>query len=94
MREPSIHITKSQFEEILNTLEVDNFPVEAFFVIARKEAINHRAVLVSNHKNTKRVNNILLASKASYNHLDISSITTIHDILFCQQMSCRNNHSS
>ena len=58
MREPSIHITKSQFEEILNTLEVDNFPVEAFFVIARKEAINHRAVLVSNNKNTKRVNNI------------------------------------
>lgn len=63
MREPSIHITKSQFEEILNTLEVDNFPVEAFFVIARKMAINHRAVLVSNNKNTKRVNNLLLASK-------------------------------
>lgn len=62
-RSPSIHITKSQFEEILNTLEVNNFPVEAFFVIARKEAINHRAVLVSNNKNTKRVNNILLASK-------------------------------
>lgn len=62
-RSPSIHLTKSQFEEILNTLEVDNFPVEAFFVIARKEAINHRAVLVSNNKNTKRVNNILLASK-------------------------------
>lgn len=62
-RSPSIHITKSQFEEILNTLEVDNFPVEAFFVIARKEAINTRAVLVSNNKNTKRVNNILLASK-------------------------------
>lgn len=62
-RSPSIHITKSQFEEILNTLEVDNFPVEAFFVIARKEAINHRAVLVSNNRNTKRVNNILLASK-------------------------------
>lgn len=62
-RSPSIHITKSQFEEILNTLGVDNFPVEAFFVIARKEAINHRAVLVSNNKNTKRVNNILLASK-------------------------------
>lgn len=62
-RSPSIHITKSQFEEILNILEVDNFPVEAFFVIARKEAINYRAVLVSNNKNTKRVNNILLASK-------------------------------
>lgn len=62
-RSPSIHITKFQFEEILNTLEVDNFPVEAFFVIARKEAINHRAVLVSNNKNTKKVSNILLASK-------------------------------
>ena len=62
-RSPSIHITKSQFEGILNTLEVDNFPVEAFFVIARKEAINHRAVLVSNNKNTKKVSNILLASK-------------------------------
>lgn len=62
-RSPSIHITKSQFEEILNTLEVDNFPVDAFFVIARKEAINHRAVLVSNNKNTKKVSNILLASK-------------------------------
>lgn len=62
-RSPSIHITKSQFEEILNTLEVDNFPVDAFFVIARKEAINHRAVLVSNNKNTKKVSNLLLASK-------------------------------
>lgn len=62
-RSPSIHITKSQFEEILNILEVDNFPVEAFFVIARKEAINHRAVLVSNNKNIKKVSNILLASK-------------------------------
>lgn len=61
-RSPSIHITKSQFEEILNTLEVDNFPVEAFFVIARKEAINTRAVVVSN-KGTKKVTNILLASK-------------------------------
>lgn len=62
-RNPSIHLTKSQFEEILNTLEVNNFPVEAFFVIARKMAINHRAVLVSNNKNTKRVTNLLLASK-------------------------------
>lgn len=63
MREPSIHITKSQFEEILNTLEVDNFPVEAFFVIARKSAINTRAVVVSNKGTTKKVTNLLLASK-------------------------------
>lgn len=36
MREPSIHITKLQFEEILNTLEVDNFPVEAFLLLPEK----------------------------------------------------------
>lgn len=65
MREPSIHITKSQFEEILNTLEVDNFPVEAFFVIARKSAINTRAVVVSNKGTTKKVTNLLLASKGN-----------------------------
>lgn len=64
-RSPSIHITKSQFEEILNTLEVDNFPVEAFFVIARKEAINTRAVVVSNKGTTKKVTNLLLASKGN-----------------------------
>lgn len=36
MREPSIHITKSQFEEILNILEVDNFPVEAFLLLLER----------------------------------------------------------
>lgn len=36
MREPSIHITKPQFEEILNTLEVNNFPVEAFLLLPGK----------------------------------------------------------
>lgn len=82
MREPSIHITKSQFEEILNTLEVDNFPVEAFFVIARKEAINHRAVLVSNNKNTKRVNNILLASKGD--------ATLVADILYATRIKLKH----
>lgn len=33
MREPSIHITKSQFEEILNTLEVYNFPIDASLLL-------------------------------------------------------------
>lgn len=81
-RSPSIHITKSQFEEILNTLEVNNFPVEAFFVIARKEAINHRAVLVSNNKNTKRVNNILLASKGD--------ATLVADILYATRIKLKH----
>lgn len=63
MRDPSIHITKHQFEKILSQLEVYNFPIDAFFVIARKEAINTRVVVVTNNKTTKKVSNILLASK-------------------------------
>lgn len=82
MREPSIHITKSQFEGILNTLEVDNFPVEAFFVMARKMAINHRAVLVSNNKNTKRVTNLLLASKGD--------AALIADILYATRIKLKH----
>ena len=39
MRDPSIHITKHQFEKILSQLEVYNFPIDAFFVIARKEVL-------------------------------------------------------
>lgn len=82
MREPSIHITKSQFEEILNTLEVDNFPVEAFFVIARKEAINTRAVVVSNKGTTKKVTNILLASKGN--------ASLVADILYATRIKLKH----
>lgn len=62
-KEPSIHITRSQFEKILSQLEIEDFPVEIFFVSARKVAINSRAVVVSNNKNTKQVSNLLLASR-------------------------------
>jgi len=82
MREPSIHITKSQFEEILNTLEVDNFPVEAFFVIARKEAINTRAVVVSNKGTTKKVTNLLLASKGD--------ATLVADIIYATRIKLKH----
>lgn len=81
-RSPSIHITKSQFEEILNTLEVDNFPVEAFFVIARKEAINTRAVVVSNKGTTKKVTNILLASKGN--------ASLVADILYATRIKLKH----
>lgn len=61
-RDPSIHITRSQFESILNTLEVYNFPTEAFFVIARKTAVNTRAVLTSKQKEINAISKTLLAS--------------------------------
>lgn len=62
-RDPSIHITKLQFEDILSTLEIYNFPTEAFFTIATKKAINTRVVNITTKKATKQITNTLLATK-------------------------------
>lgn len=61
-REPSIHITLSDFKEIANELGIDDVANE-FFRIARKRAINSRTILVSNNKINKQVNNVLLANQ-------------------------------
>lgn len=62
-KDPSIHITKSQFLKILDGLGIEDFPTDNFFAQARQVSVNTRAILVSNKKDTKKVNNILLASK-------------------------------
>lgn len=82
MRDPSIHITKHQFEKILSQLEVYNFPIDAFFVIARKEAINTRVVVVTNNKTTKKVSNILLASKGD--------ATLVADIIYATRIKLKH----
>ncbi len=51
----SIHITKHQFEKILSQLEVFNFPIDAFFVIARKEEIYRVVVVDKQVRTTKKV---------------------------------------
>ena len=61
-RDPSIHITKSQFQEICNDLGIE-LPVDAIFAYAQRKAINTRSILVKNQVDTKKVNNILLADK-------------------------------
>ena len=61
-REPSIHITLSDFKEIAKELGMDDIANE-FFRIARKRAINSRSILVSNNKINKQVNNVLLANQ-------------------------------
>ena len=63
MREPSVHITKSQFIQILDELDIKAFPVDAFFSQAAKRALNTRAITVTNKKVTKQVSKVLLASK-------------------------------
>ena len=61
-REPSIHITLSDFKEIAKELGIDDVANE-FFRMARKRAINSRSILVSNNKINKQVNNVLLANQ-------------------------------
>lgn len=63
MREPSVHIIKSQFIQILDELDIKAFPVDAFFSQAAKRALNTRAITVTNKKVTKQVSKVLLASK-------------------------------
>lgn len=63
MRQPSVHITKDQFLQLLEELEVKAFPVDAFFRLAAQRAINTRAVLVKNKKTNKQVTKVLLADK-------------------------------
>lgn len=67
MRDPSIHITLSTFEKLLQDLEVTHFPTEAFFLMARKNSIDSRAVVASNKKTTKKLDNITLASHGDAN---------------------------
>lgn len=61
MRDPSIHITKKKFESILSQLEVSYFPIDQFFLMARKNSIDSRAVLIKNKKDIKKASNIILA---------------------------------
>lgn len=61
-RDPSIHITKLQFEEILSILDIDHFPTEAFFTMARKKAANTRVVSITTKKANKQITTTLLAS--------------------------------
>lgn len=66
-RDPSIHITRSQFEDILEYLDISYFPTAAFFTVARKKSVNSRAVLVNNKKDNKLVSNTLLANVGDAN---------------------------
>jgi len=62
MRDPGIHITRKDFKEILDYLAITNFPIDNFFMVARKKSISSRAVLIQHKKDTKKIQNTLLAS--------------------------------
>lgn len=66
MREPSIHITKSQFEAICLELGY-SIDVNKFFRKAATKAVNSRNILVTNNKVSNQVNKVLLATKGDAN---------------------------
>lgn len=66
-RDPSIHITLSVFRDLLEEMEIEDFPISVFFRKASLKAINSRVVAVTNNKVTKEVNKVLLATKGDAN---------------------------
>lgn len=66
MRDPSIHITYTQFQEICQELDIE-LPIGTIFAYARKKGILSRGVVISNKKQQKKINNLLLASTGDAN---------------------------
>lgn len=62
-REPTIHINLKAFVEILDTLEVYNFPTEAFFTIAKKKALTFRSLTLTTKQAIKQANQVLVVPK-------------------------------
>ena len=67
MRDPSIHVTKSKFRELLKEFGINRFPTERFFVAAKQKAVTARIVAITNKKNIKKINNIALAAPGDAN---------------------------
>ena len=82
MRQPSIHITLDTFRDILEELEITNFPISHFFQKASLKAINSRVIQVSNKQITKQVNKVLLADKGD--------ATMVADILYSVRIKLKH----
>lgn len=80
-REPSIHITQSHFIEICNKLEIQ-VPVTRFFQLAKRRAVNTRAITVSNKKLQKKVTKVLLA--------DTGAAALFADILYAERIKLKH----
>ncbi|MCM1438819.1 MAG: cysteine/serine-rich nuclear protein [Roseburia sp.] len=67
MRDPSIHITKTQFRKLLQDFGIKRFPTDKFFLAAKQKAATARIVAVTNQRNIKKFNNIALAAPGDAN---------------------------
>lgn len=67
MRDPSIHITKSDFRELLREFGISRFPTDKFFLAAKQKAATARMVTVTNQRNYKKAKTIALAAPGDAN---------------------------
>lgn len=81
-RDPSIHITKVIFDDILSELNITNFPATRFFQLAKRRAVNTRSITVSNKKLQKQVNKVTLA--------DIGDANLIADIIYSERIKLKH----
>lgn len=81
-RDPSLHITKSEFSKICDLLGHKDFPIDTFFSFAKKNTLYSRGVIVSNKKTTKRVNNLLLVKTGDAN--------LIADIIYASRIKLKH----
>jgi len=80
-REPSIHITKSNFTDICNELEI-KIPIDQFFQLAKRRAIISRSITVSNNKIQKQVSKVLLA--------DHGNAALFADLLYAERIKLKH----
>lgn len=81
LREPSIHITKSNFVDICNELEI-SVPINQFFQLAKRRAVNTRSITVSNKKLQRQVNKVTLA--------DTGDAALFADILYAERIKLKH----
>ena len=81
MREPSIHITQANFKSICQELGL-KVPIEDFFKLAKRRAINSRNIVVSNNKLQKQVNKVTLA--------DVGDAALFADLLYAERIKLKH----
>lgn len=81
MREPSIHITRSNFISICKELDL-KIPIDRFFQLAKRRAVNARSITVSNKKLQRQVNKVTLA--------DTGDAYLFSDLLYAERIKLKH----
>lgn len=81
MRNPSVHISYTEFQAICRELGI-SVNTDEFFALARKRSLNSRAVVISNKKQQKQITNMLLA--------DHGDAALVADIIYATRIKLKH----